>query len=104
MTFIDLQGNEDKTYRVGFHFSFDVPRQRMASAWPASQEENLERLKDAGLPFDRGVPYCLRCKGKSSVLLPNSRSCWLTKSQNLAIHPRGVPRKKLPLIRFKSCV
>lgn len=38
----------------------------MAEGWPSSEAENLARLKDAGVPLERGVPKCLRCKGEST--------------------------------------
>ena len=68
MTFINLQGELNKTYQVGFHLSAEAPRPRMEAKWPKSPEENLQRLDDAGLPFDRGVPYCIRCKGMQWLL------------------------------------
>lgn len=34
-----------------------------APGWPASPEENLKRLEDAGIPLDRGVPRCGNCSG-----------------------------------------
>lgn len=33
----------------------------MKERWPASPEENLKRLENAGLPMDRGIPKCNRC-------------------------------------------
>ena len=36
--------------------------------WPATPEENRERLKDAGMPMERGIPKCMRCDGRSSYL------------------------------------
>lgn len=48
---------------MGFYFSPKPRRANAAQGWPASPEENLERLKDAGLPMDRGVPKCGRCGG-----------------------------------------
>ena len=60
---MDLQGELDKTYQVGFHLS-DKPRRSNAVAnWPKDAEENLDRLKDAGLPMERGIPKCSRCDG-----------------------------------------
>ncbi|KAL8960468.1 MAG: hypothetical protein Q9193_002837, partial [Seirophora villosa] len=32
------------------------------NGWPSSDDENFERLKDAGAPYERGIPKCLRCK------------------------------------------
>lgn len=63
-TIINLQGELDKKYQVGFYFSAKPRRANAAQGWPSSPEENLERLKDAGLPYDRGVPKCGRCGGK----------------------------------------
>lgn len=65
LTFVNLQGELDKTYQVGFYFSPKPKRANMAAGWPKDAEENLERLKDAGLPMDRGIPKCTRCDGKS---------------------------------------
>ncbi|KAG7009356.1 hypothetical protein G7Y79_00003g012240 [Physcia stellaris] len=45
-TLINLQGKLDQKYQAG---------------WPSSPEENLQRLKNAGLPYERGVPKCNRC-------------------------------------------
>lgn len=64
-TYVNLQGELDKTYQVGFHRSDKPKRQTMKQGWPESPEENMERLKDAGLPMDRGIPKCIRCDGKA---------------------------------------
>lgn len=63
-TFVNLQGELDQKYQVGFHLSDKPRRKSQEEAWPSSKEENLERLKDAGLPMDRGIPKCTRCDGK----------------------------------------
>ena len=47
-----------------FNFSPNPKRAREREGWPASPAENLERLKDAGIPMDRGVPKCSNCDGK----------------------------------------
>ncbi|KAI4160215.1 MAG: hypothetical protein LQ342_005927 [Letrouitia transgressa] len=44
---------------------------KLAEGWPSSDEENLERLKDAGVPMDRGIPKCVRCKEMGHI----AKSC-----------------------------
>ena len=65
MTFVNLQGELDKKYQVTFCLSARPKRAKSSSAWPSNLEENLDRLKDAGLPLERGIPLCTRCKGIS---------------------------------------
>ncbi|KAK3170605.1 hypothetical protein OEA41_002686 [Lepraria neglecta] len=60
-TYVSLQGELDKTYQVGFYFSDKPKRETQKSSWPENAEENLERLKNAGMPMDRGIPKCTRC-------------------------------------------
>jgi hypothetical protein len=55
-TNMDLQGNLDKKYTVTWRLSDKPSRPKENDFWPASPEENLERLADAGVPVDRGVP------------------------------------------------
>lgn len=62
-TYINLQGELDKTFKVGFHLSSKPKRETAKQGWPETPEENLERLKDAGLPMERGIPKCNRCDG-----------------------------------------
>lgn len=64
-TLVNIQGKIDCAYEVGFYFSAKPQRKSAKEGWPESPEENLERLKDAGLPVDRGIPKCGRCGGKS---------------------------------------
>ncbi|KAL8926999.1 MAG: hypothetical protein Q9208_002544 [Pyrenodesmia sp. 3 TL-2023] len=61
-TLVNLAGKRDCKYKVGFFFKKTPRTAKMAEGWPSSEEENLERLKDAGVPYERGVPKCLRCK------------------------------------------
>lgn len=70
-TNMDLQGNLDRKYTVSYRFSDKPKRPKEAEGWPASMEENLERLGDAGEPVDRGIPLCSNCNG----LGHNSKSC-----------------------------
>lgn len=60
-TLINMQGELDKKYQVGFYFSAKPRRVNARQGWPSSAEENMERLKDAGLPMERGIPKCGRC-------------------------------------------
>ena len=67
-TLIDLQGKLDQKYKIGFYFSPNPRRRNAAAFWPATPEENIERLKEAGLPYERGIPKCARCNGKVEAL------------------------------------
>ena len=64
-TYVNLQGELDKTYKVGFHLSPKPKRETQKQGWPETPEENVQRLKDAGLPMERGIPKCSRCDGKA---------------------------------------
>ncbi|KAL8687153.1 MAG: hypothetical protein Q9224_005238 [Gallowayella concinna] len=61
-TLVDLSGKKDCKYKVGYFFKKTPRTGKLAEAWPTSEEENLARLKDAGTPYERGIPKCLRCK------------------------------------------
>lgn len=61
---IDLQGQLDRKYVVGFYYSPMPHREHLRARWPSSPEENLERLAEAGLPYDRLVPKCSNCGRK----------------------------------------
>ena len=77
-TYVNLQGELDKTYKVGFHLSPNPKRKTAKQGWPESPEQNIERLKDAGLPMERGIPKCMRCDGNrfysSMVRMANRRT------------------------------
>lgn len=60
-TIIDLQGNIDKQYVVWIRKSPRPSRPYEAEMWPASPEENFERLKDAGVVESRGAVRCSGC-------------------------------------------
>lgn len=64
MSIIDLQGQLNRTYVVGFFFSNQANRMNLRQRWPADDENNLERLADAGMPYDRQVMKCRNCGGK----------------------------------------
>ncbi|CAO1603130.1 hypothetical protein XANCAGTX0491_006723 [Xanthoria calcicola] len=61
-TLVDLSGKKDCKYKVGYFFKKTPRTEKLADVWPTSEEENLVRLKDAGAPYERGIPKCLRCK------------------------------------------
>jgi hypothetical protein len=60
-TNMDLQGNLDKKFSVSWRLSPHHQRPKEKDAWPATPEENLVRLADAGEPVDRGIPKCSNC-------------------------------------------
>ena len=64
---MDLQGKLDCKYHVGFFFSDKPQRSTLKEAWPRSPEENLVRLKDAGIPVERGIPKCSNCDGMKKI-------------------------------------
>ncbi|KAL1974959.1 hypothetical protein VTN31DRAFT_5163 [Thermomyces dupontii] len=55
---------------VAFYFKSKPQRASLKDRWPASPEENLERLADAGFPYDRQIPKCDNCRGKACCSLP----------------------------------
>ncbi|KAJ9241347.1 transcriptional regulator family: Zinc finger, CCHC-type [Paecilomyces variotii] len=58
---INLQGKLDCKYVVGFYFRPKPQRANLKDRWPSNPEENIERLADAGLPYDRQIPKCSNC-------------------------------------------
>lgn len=64
MTSVDLIGNPERAYVLSIQLSPKPRRAKMAEGWPASPEENFERLASCGLVQDRGVPVCSNCGGK----------------------------------------
>lgn len=60
-TFMDAQGNLGKTYQVTFRFSLSADRDLDKSMYPKSAQENLERLKDAGIMVSRLMEKCSNC-------------------------------------------
>lgn len=72
MSLIDLQGKLGCQYVVGFYYSPKAQRQHLRERWPESVEDNLERLADAGFPYDRQIPKCANCNRKQRLLLYRS--------------------------------
>ncbi|KAL9113746.1 MAG: hypothetical protein Q9227_002191 [Pyrenula ochraceoflavens] len=60
-TIVNLQGKLDCKYAVTISKSQKAQRTTQKERWPPSPEENLERLKNAGIPMDRGIPKCSNC-------------------------------------------
>lgn len=60
-TIIDLQGKIDQKYVVSYQFEIKPRRLKFAAGWPSSEEENMERLNEAGWIRDRGIPKCNNC-------------------------------------------
>ena len=59
---MDLQGKLNREYHIGYYWSPKPQRGLMKEAWPASPEENILRLNNAGMPVDRGIPRCSNCE------------------------------------------
>ncbi|KAJ5125480.1 Zinc knuckle CX2CX4HX4C [Penicillium atrosanguineum] len=62
MTLIDLQGQLDRQYLVGLFRSQKLCRKALKGRWPENQDENMDRLGNAGLPYDRLVVKCRNCE------------------------------------------
>ena len=77
-TNMDLQGNLDKKYTVSWRLSPNHQRPKEKDFWPASTEENLARLHDAGEPVDRGIPKCGNCENLGHV----RKNCPEEKQEN----------------------
>lgn len=67
MSLIDLQGVLDREFSIGFFFSPKASRAHLRERWPSSPEENLERMENAGIPYERKIPKCLNCGRKYSI-------------------------------------
>ncbi|KAL8639118.1 MAG: hypothetical protein Q9228_003810 [Teloschistes exilis] len=50
-TFVNLAGKRDCKYQVGYFFKKAPRTAKLAAVWPTSEEINIERLKDAGVPL-----------------------------------------------------
>ena len=57
-TIVNFQGDIGKKFAVGYYFSEKPQRPKLTAMWPETPAANLERLADAGLAVDRGVPKC----------------------------------------------
>ncbi|KAK4456946.1 hypothetical protein QBC42DRAFT_189805, partial [Cladorrhinum samala] len=61
LTNMDLQGKVGKKYTVTYRLQFQPQRPREREGWPKSEEENYERLADAGELVPSYVPKCKNC-------------------------------------------
>ena len=77
-TNMDLQGNLDKKFTVSWRLSPNHQRPKEKEFWPATPEENFERLQDAGEPVDRGIPKCNNCDQLGHI----SKKCPEDKVEN----------------------
>ena len=68
LTSVNLQGELDKKFVVGYYLSEKPQRPSMKERWPKSPEENLKRLEDAGVPMDRCVTKCSNVCGLKLLL------------------------------------
>ncbi|KIY02853.1 uncharacterized protein Z520_01318 [Fonsecaea multimorphosa CBS 102226] len=74
-TNVNLQGDTGKKYAISYFTSDKPQRPTLVDKWPASPEENLTRLADAGIPLDRGVDKCSNCGkiGHTTKRCPDER-------------------------------
>src|SRR5579871_1633934 len=61
MTIVSFSGIIDQKYVLTFNWSAKPRARKFAEGWPATPEENLERLANCGLPHDRLIPKCENC-------------------------------------------
>lgn len=61
MTIINFSGLIDQKYVLTFSWSPKARARKFAEGWPATPEDNLERLKSCGLVQDRLIPKCENC-------------------------------------------
>lgn len=92
-TIVDLQGNVGREFVVSFQFTEKPRRAKFAEGWPSSKEENLERLKNSGLPVESGVPKCRNCDRKLSFLCTRL-TMFVNCLQSSATSPRAVLRRR----------
>lgn len=62
LTNVNLQGEVDKKYTIGYFLSDKPQRPALIARWPKDSTENLKRLVDAGIPMDRGIEKCHNCE------------------------------------------
>ncbi|KAJ5454483.1 uncharacterized protein N7458_005439 [Penicillium daleae] len=71
ISLIDLQGQLDREFVVGYFFSDKPMRANLEQRWPSDADDNIERLANAGLPYDRQIIKCRNC----GELGHGSRAC-----------------------------
>ena len=53
-------------YEVFWSYTEKSPRKYQREQWPSTEEENIERLKEAGESMPERRPVCTRCKGRTT--------------------------------------
>jgi hypothetical protein len=95
-TVVNMQGEIEKKYCV-FYFTSDKPqRPTMKERWPESADENMERLGDAGVAVDRGVPKCNNCESSLPTMSPNTNAI---SGDKLGHQSRVCPEEKVTIER-----
>jgi hypothetical protein len=61
LTLMNLQGHLNKKFKVTYRTQWNAPRPAERELWPKDEEENLQRLEDAGEPVPRLMPKCTNC-------------------------------------------
>ncbi|GAB7350006.1 hypothetical protein MBLNU459_g0682t1 [Dothideomycetes sp. NU459] len=61
-TFVNLQGLPDQKYLVSFQHSLKAKRPKFSQGYPESEEDNHQRLENAGFSMDRMVDKCFNCQ------------------------------------------
>lgn len=98
MAMINLQGKLNSKYVVGFYFSFKPQRATLRERWPPSVEDNLKRLEEAGLPYDRQIPKCSNCGGKQTKQhCPGKTNNDIADWEKKWATSRAAARKSVPL-------
>jgi hypothetical protein len=96
-TVVTMQGEIEKKYCV-FYFMSDKPqRPAMKERWPESAEENMERLADAGVAVDRGIPKCNNCKSSTHMLRSSLIS---SPGDKLGHQARACPEERVTIERI----
>ena len=93
-TLINFQGKLDCKYKASYHFSPHPRGKNDERGWPASAEENMERLEDAGFVHDRLVPYCSKCDGSEPTFNLTVVQSLMSDLQSSGILPNSAPRRK----------
>ncbi|ETI25215.1 hypothetical protein G647_04588 [Cladophialophora carrionii CBS 160.54] len=102
-TNVNLQGDIGKKYAVSYFLSDKPERLALVDKWPASAEENLARLADAGIPLNRGVEKCSNCNklGHTARRCPDEKmasvqpvvACYLCGEQGHRVRDCAMERK-----------
>ena len=77
-------------------------RANLEERWPHDAEDNLERLANAGLPYDRKVMKCRNCGGKFTLITLSVQNSRLIHLQRWATVPAHASRSVLRLKDSRS--